>query len=129
MSAHEREQAALTAARLVPARDKPGQVGMVFQNPLQSRAEFGHACQQFGLQGLNRKERNQPDERAYFDYDGISVRQAQNVVIEFVFIVPQTDAFTGYVGHRGGYLQKVLEKFCGYVLVDRVVPGQLESDT
>src|SRR5947209_10001144 len=52
----------------------------------------------------------------------------QDVVVEVVFLIPQPNAFATDVVHRARYPKEVLEKFRRDVLVDRILPRQLERD-
>src|ERR1043166_174704 len=127
MSAQEREQMTMTRAFLLPARDELGEVGTVFEKPLQPCIKVGQSFEQFGVEHFDSEERNQPNHGTDFESDLASTRRAQFVVIKFIVSVPQSLLVLVRIDCRRD-AEKVLEEFRRDVLVHFVVQREFERD-
>ena len=58
----------------------------------------------------------------------VGVGQGQLIVVEFILLVPQTDAAASHVGHRLGDVQKMAKKLYGHFFIYRVVQAQFQGD-
>ena len=61
-AAHDRQQVTVAGAGLGPARDQPGQLGSVLEEPVEAPGKARQSRQRLRLDGLDREERDQPDE-------------------------------------------------------------------
>src|SRR5207244_5277675 len=129
MSAGERNETQFFHARLLPTRDQRRQVGSILEIPLQSRFESRQRFDQLPLNRFNREQRHQTDERADAQRKISSARRVENVVVEFVLLVPQTDAFAAEFVHRGGNAQEMLEKFRRDIFVNVIFARELDRDS
>ncbi len=57
------------------------------------------------------------------------VRQVEHVVKEFILLVPEPDSLVGNIIHRSGNGKKMLEKFQGNILVNRIGERQFQRDS
>src|SRR3954469_7712694 len=125
MAAQEREESRFLHARLLPARYEAREVWAMVQEPFQPRAKSGNLLQQLVIEHLDREERDQADHRAHLEALR-AAGEAEDVVEELVRVVPQVDALTSHIGHRGGDVEEVLEEFGGEVLVDVIALRELQ---
>ena len=85
--------------------------------------------QEFRLQRFDSEQRNQARPSNDLERDLVVVRQMQNVVEEFVFLVPQPDPAPPRLFIAPAICKKVLEEFRRDVLVGVVVLPKLERDS
>ena len=96
------------------AAGRPGSsVEVVHQRPRQDRG------------GAQRQE---ADDRPHLQPLGLPVRAAEHVVEEPVLLVPQLVVVVADAVHRRGDEHEVLGELEDHVLVDGIVPGQLDGD-
>src|SRR5579859_3454888 len=126
MAAYQGEQAALAAARLVPARDLIGQLRTVLKEPLQASTKVGHTLEQVRLDGLHREQRDKPHQGSDAQSSSLSAWQVQDVVEELVCIIPQRKVFATDIVHGGGDVQEMLEELVGDLLICAVVAPELQ---
>ena len=126
VAAQQRQQRCLTNALFPPAADEVGQVRAVLQKPGEPCGEVWRLLQLAGMQHLDRVERDKPHHRPHTQRPGRAVRQADHVVEEALFLVPQ--AAVAQLRHAFGNQQEVLEKLARDILINPVLPGQHESD-
>src|ERR1700694_4932195 len=100
---------------------------MIVDEPLHAPLEPGQAIDDFGLQRLDSKKRNQSDHRADFQEVLFSVGELQDIVVEAVCIVPKGAASTAEIVHGTRDVNEMLKEFAGDVFVGRIFFGQLES--
>src|SRR5271166_3925617 len=84
----DREKSAFSISRSTHTGDIGGQVATVLDKPLEPAFEIGEPLQKFGLQGLNRKERNQADHGTDLHWRASAIGEVQDVIEESVFAVP-----------------------------------------
>src|ERR1041385_2027693 len=111
---------------LSPTRDQSCEVGAVMKKPFESRGKLGHRGEYLLVENLHGKQGNESDHRAYFHLQALIVAGMKNVVKEFIFFIPKTDALVSDVGHCTGDVEEVFKKFCGETLIRRILFGQLE---
>src|SRR6266481_2997905 len=109
-------------------RDVGCQVAPVLDKPLEPPFEIGEPLQKFGLQCLNREQRNEADHGANLHRLALAIRQVQHVVEEAVLFIPHGFFTVAAVAHGIGDVEEVLPKLAGNVFVDRILAGEFERD-
>ena len=108
------------------SRDVPEQVLSVVLEPDHPLPELRQVRTTHPLvEDVDRQQGDDPHHPAELERDGPAVEQ-ELVVVEPVDLVPQPPP--AEVVQRVGDVHEVLEELRRHVLVDRVVPGQLEGD-
>src|ERR1700687_3991452 len=100
---------------------------MIVDEPLHAPLEPGQAIDDFGLESLDSKKRNQSDHRADFQDVLFPVGELQDIVIAAVCIVPERTASTAKILPGTRDINEMLEEFAGDVFVGGIFFGQLES--
>ena len=121
MSTEKREKPPFAAPRLIPTRNKRGHLRSFTEEPLKALAKDWELREDFRLDRLNCKERNQSDDREDLDGLDATVGHAHEVVVKAVVLIPEPDVFAAHLRHRFGDLQEVLEELRRHVLVKRPI--------
>src|SRR6266436_7953797 len=96
-------------------RDVGRQVAPVLDKPLEPAFEIGEPLQKFGLQGLNRKQRNQADHGTDLHRRALAIREMEYVIEEAVLFIPYGFFTVAAVAHGVGDVEEVLPELAGYV--------------
>ena len=72
--------------------------------------------------------KGEPHHRPHFDAHGLATREAQHVIVEAVFFIPEFVVVDADVVHRARDVDKVLKELACEILIDRVVQSQLHGD-
>ncbi len=103
MAAQQRQQPALTVTARLPMRHQAGQIRPMHQKPFEPPPKSRQSFQQFRLEGLDRKQRDQADHGTDAQAHALIVGQAENIVEELIFIVPQAHIVAEHAAHRLSY--------------------------
>src|SRR5579883_953511 len=122
------KQAAQAAAGRHHAGDVGRQVRAILDEPLEAALETRQALEEFGLQRLDRKQRDEADHGANLHGEVPAVGQAQDVIEEAVFLVPQAHAVVAAMTHGVGNVDEVLPELAGHVFVAGLFLGEFERD-
>src|SRR5262249_30605184 len=125
-TAQQRQEAPLAKTGLSPARDQRGELWPVLEKPSKPRFELRYAGEQLGLEDLDRKERDEANDRPHSQRDRLAIGEPEQVIVEAVLFIPEAATFPNAAEHSARDVEKVLEEFAGDVLVNGIVPGQFE---
>ena len=115
--------AAVVAHRLHALLDD---VAAVLHEPFEVFAEDVERLDPLQFQPLDGVERDETDQRADAERNGVAVGEAQQVIEERVRVVPQRRRAANHL-HGRADVDVVLEEFRGQPFVNVVLPGQLQS--
>src|SRR6266567_205544 len=128
MTARQCDETAFAHARLLPARNKAAQIGLIHQVPLEPLLKSRKRVEQRGLDCFHRYQRHQADKRTHAHPHVSSARRMQHVVEKLVLLVPKPDAFATKIVHRGSDAEKVLKEFRRYTLVNWIFTREFDRD-
>src|SRR6059058_296777 len=103
------------------------QVATVLDKPLEPAFEIGEPLQEFGLKGLNRKERDQADHGTDLHRRAFAIGEMQYVVEKSVFAVPHRVHTVAAMAHGVGDVEEVLPELAGDVFIDGIFAGELRA--
>src|SRR5712692_3382453 len=109
-------------------RDVGRQVATVLDKPVEPAFEIGEPLQKFGLQGLNREQRNQADHGTDLHRRALAIREMEYVIEEAVLFIPHGFFTVATMAHGIGDVEEVLPELAGYVFVDGVLACEFEGD-
>src|SRR6266481_8200640 len=89
------------------------QVATVLDKPLEPAFEIGEPLQNFGLKGLNRKERNQADHGADLHRRAFAIGEMQYVIEKSVLTLPQRVHTVAAMAHGVCGLEEVFPELAG----------------
>ena len=103
-------------------------VRSIFDEPLHAVLEPRQAVHEFGIERLDREQRNQADHRTDLHMCRFPVRQVQHVIEETVLTIPQLDFLAADVVHGAADIDEMFEEFAGHVFVGPIVSGELQRN-
>src|SRR5437667_8240825 len=99
------------------------QVAAVLQSPVQILAKIMEGLDPVLLQTLDRKKRDQTDQRADAELMKAAIGIGEHVVEKTVFLIPKLVAAAAAITHGGADVQIVFEEFKGQALIGFVFFG------
>src|SRR6266516_1421392 len=128
MPARQCDETAFAHARLLPARNKAAQIGLIHQVPLEALLESRESVEQRGLDCFHRYQRHQADKRPHAHAQVSSAGRMQHVVEKLVLLVPKPNAFATKIVHGSSDAEKMLEEFRRYILVNWIFTREFDRD-
>ena len=122
---HDGEQHAAVEALVVERRDVGTERRRVLQEPQHPSAKLRDAQAHTRVADGDREERQQSDQRSNLQRNGAAVVEFEHVVVEAVFVVPQT-IFAGEAIQGVRDVEEVLEELRGDVFVDVILLRDFE---
>src|SRR5437762_904430 len=124
----EREEAAHAVRRSLRHFDVFGDIRMIVYEPLHAALEAGQAIHDFRLQGFHGEKGNKAHHRTNLEVVLAAIRQAENVVVKAVLVVPQSHAVYTDVVHGMSDVDEMLEEFASHVFVSHVFFCEFQSN-
>ena len=101
---------------------------MIVYEPLHAALEAGQAIHDFRLQGFHGEKGNKAHHRTNLEVVLAAIRQAENVVVKTVLVVPQSHAVYTDVVHGMSDVDEMLEEFASHVFVSHVFFCEFQSN-
>src|SRR5579863_6689398 len=124
----DREQSTLTHTGRAHTRHVAYQVATIVDEPFESSFESGQPVEKLRLQGLDRKERDQPDHRANPHRILAAIGKLKYIVEETIRLIPQPNTVLPAVAHGVSDVDKVLPELAGNIFVGGIFAGQFQRN-
>src|SRR5690349_9659962 len=128
MTAQDRQQTPRTHFRLLPARDQTCQVRTMFEEPFQVIFKARDFIKQRWLNRCHCKKRDQSHHGTNLEGNIFTMLQMKNIVKEFVFFVPERDAFACDIVHGFRNEQEMLKEFQSDIFVSRIMTSHFQGN-